>query len=123
MSYPKESDTTTTTASAEAASAGVSTIDPDTHPQMRSCLLGFEGGHDVSHVLAKKTRRALGSSARATITLPEDRLDVGVKVRGGRGRGIRQRLYGDNKIATARASEFTSGDTLASRVASGGYDR
>ena len=123
MSYPKESDTTTTTASAEAASAGVSTIDPDTHPQMRSCLLGFEGGHDVSHVLAKKTRRALGSSARATITLPEDRLDVGVKVRGGRGRGIRRRLYGDNEIATARASDFASGDTLASRVAFGGYDR
>lgn len=44
---------TTTTASAEAASVGVSTVDPDAHCQMGSCLLGFEGGHDVSHVLAK----------------------------------------------------------------------
>ena len=106
---------TTTTASAEAASKDVSTVDPDAHRQMGSCLLGFKGGHDVSHVLAKKTRRALGSSARATITLPEDRFDVGIKVQGEGRRGIRRRLYGDNEIATACASEFKSWDPLAFR--------
>ena len=83
----------TTTASAEAASEGVSTVDPDAHRQMGSyrASSGFEGGHDdASNVLAKKTRRALGSSDQPARQSRCQRtvLTCGRRsARGGRGRG------------------------------------